>query len=309
MMIDRQTVICIVGPTATGKSGLAVALAKKINGEIISADSMQIYRGFDIGTAKIQSCEMDNIPHHMLDIVPPDASFSVAQYCAAAYPIMEDMIHRCKAPMLVGGTGLYVDALMTQQNFEDMPSDMEYRTALHEKAKRKGNEHIWEQLYQLDPQWAKNLHPNNIRRVIRALEVCHVTGKTMTQYACESKGKSSIRGVYIGLTYADREKLYDKINIRVDRMIDSGLLNEIDGLLKRGVPRDCQAMQAIGYKELLPVLDGEMSLDEAIDILKRNSRRYAKRQLTWFKRNENIHWIFVDQESPIEESNKILNLC
>ena len=308
-MIDNQTIVCIVGPTATGKSGLSIALAKKINGEVISADSMQIYRGFDIGTAKIQPYEMDNIPHHMLNIVPSHASFSVAQYCAIAYPIMEDIIKRCKVPMLVGGTGLYVDALMTQQSFEDMPNDMEYRASLHDEAQKFGNTYVWEQLHQIDPQWADTLHPNNIRRIIRALEIYHVTGKTMTQYAYESKGNSWIHGVYIGLTYADREKLYEKINTRVDNMIAEGLLDEIAGLLQQGVPKDCQAMQAIGYKELLPVLDGKMSLDEAVGILKRNSRRYAKRQLTWFKRNEKIQWIFVDQQDPIEETKKILNLC
>ena len=270
---------------------------------------MQIYRGFDIGTAKIQPHEMDNIPHHMLDIVPPHASFSVAQYCATAYPIMEDIVKRCKVPMLVGGTGLYVDALMTQQAFEDMPNDMEYRASLHDEAQKLGNTHVWEQLHQIDPQWADTLHPNNIRRIIRALEIYRVTGKTMTQYAHESNGNSWIQGVYIGLTYADREKLYDKINTRVDNMIAGGLLDEIAGLLHQGVPRDCQAMQAIGYKELLPVLDRKMSLDEAVEILKRNSRRYAKRQLTWFKRNENIQWIFVDQQDPTEETKKILNLC
>ncbi len=308
-MIDNQTVVCIVGPTATGKSGLSIALAKEINGEVISADSMQIYRGFDIGTAKIQPHEMGNIPHHMLDIVPPHASFSVAQYCSTAYPIMEDIIKRCKVPMLVGGTGLYVDALMTQQAFEDMPNDMEYRASLHDEAQKLGNTHVWEQLHQIDPQWADTLHPNNIRRIIRALEIYRVTGKIMTQYAHESKGNSWIQGVYIGLTYVDREKLYDKINTRVDNMIAGGLLDEIAGLLHQGVPRDCQAMQAIGYKELLPVLDGKMSLDEAVEILKRNSRRYAKRQLTWFKRNENIQWIFLDQQDPTEETKKILNLC
>lgn len=308
-MLENQTVVCIVGPTATGKSGLSIALAKQIHGEVISADSMQIYRGFDIGTAKIQPLEMGNIPHHMIDIVPSHASFSVAQYCATAYPIMEDIIKRCKVPMLVGGTGLYVDALLMGQTFEEMPNDPEYRTSLQNQANKMGNTYVWEQLRHVDPQWADTLHPNNIRRIIRALEIYRVSGKTMSQLACESKDNQPIQSVCIGLTYADREKLYKKINTRVDKMITDGLLEEIENLLRDGVPRDCQAMQAIGYKELLPVIDGQMDLDEAVERLKRNSRRYAKRQLTWFKRNEKIQWICVDQQDPVEQAKKILNLC
>lgn len=307
-MFDKQTVICIVGPTATGKSGLSVALAKHINGEIISADSMQIYCGFDVGTAKIRPQEMGGIPHHMLNIVAANASFSVAQYCAMARPIMEDIMSRCKVPMLVGGTGLYIDSLLSAQPFEEMDVDKEYRISLHEKAEKFGNLAVWEDLHQIDPQWADTLHPNNIRRVIRALEIYRITGKTMTQYVAQTKGSASVQSVYIGLTYADREKLYDKINGRVDAMLGNGLLDEIKTLLQQGIPRDCQAMQAIGYKELLPVIDETMSMDEAVDILKRNSRRYAKRQLTWFKKNDKIHWIHVDQQDPVSESKKILNI-
>ncbi len=308
-MHEKHPVVCIVGPTATGKSGLSITLAKQINGEVISADSMQIYRGFDIGTAKIQPHEMEGICHHMLDIVPPDASFSVAQYCAMARPIMENMIRQCKAPILVGGTGLYVDSLLTGQTFEDMVNDMDYRSSLQDQAEKFGNQYVWDQLYQMDPQWAQTLHPNNIRRIIRAMEIYHVTGKTMTQYARESQEKNPIKSIYIGLSYKDREMLYEKINNRVDQMIANGLLDEVKGLLQNGVPRDCQAMQAIGYKELIPVLDGIIGMEEAVDTIKRNSRRYAKRQLTWFNRNKQIHWIYVDQQDPKEQAMKILNLC
>lgn len=308
-MHDKHSVVCIVGPTATGKSGLSVALAKQIHGEVISADSMQIYRGFDIGTAKIQPHEMDGVCHHMLDVVPPYASFSVAQYCAMARPIMKKMMNECKVPILVGGTGLYIDSLLNGQEFEDMVNDIEYRISLQDMAAQYGNQHVWNMLNQIDPQWAQTLHPNNMRRIIRAMEIYHVTGKTMTQYAKDSTKKNPIHSVYIGLSYADRENLYKKINNRVDQMILNGLLDEIKGLLQSGVPRDCQAMQAIGYKELIPVLDGAISMEEAIDLIKRNSRRYAKRQLTWFKRNNQIHWIYVDQQDPKEQAMKILNLC
>ena len=308
-MPEKHPVVCIVGPTATGKSGLSIALAKQINGEVISADSMQIYRGFDIGTAKIQPHEMDGVKHHMLDIIPPYASFSVAQYCGMARPIMENIFHQRKVPMLVGGTGLYIDSLLAGQTFEDMVNDMDYRSSLHDLAEKFGNQYVWDRLYQIDPQWAQTLHPNNIRRIIRAMEIYHATGKTMTQYAHESQEKKPIKSVYIGLSYGDREKLYEKINNRVDQMIANGLLDEIKGLLQNGVPRDCQAMQAIGYKEFIPVVDGIISMEEAVDSIKRNSRRYAKRQLTWFKRNEQIHWIDVDQQDPKEQAMKILNLC
>ncbi len=307
-MLDRKTVVCIVGATATGKSGLALELAKLLDGEIVSADSMQIYRGFDIGTAKISSDQMQGIAHHMLDIVAPSASFSVAQYCTAAESIIEDIFSRCKVPLLVGGTGLYVDSLLSSLDFEDMAVDEGYRKELTEYAAQHGNQAVWDMLAQVDPALAQTLHPNNRRRVIRALEVYHISGKPMSECAEKAQIQERFPCIYIGLRYADREKLYRRIDQRVDDMLEQGLLQEIENLLASGLPRDCQALQAIGYKEFLPVLDGEITLDEAVETVKRNSRRYAKRQYTWFKRNERIHWIDVDRDNVWEKAKEILGI-
>ncbi len=308
MMLDRKTVVCILGATATGKSGLALALAKQLDGEIISADSMQIYRDFNIGTAKIRPDQMQGIAHHMLDIVAPSASFSVAQYCTAAESIIEDVFSRCKVPVLVGGTGLYIDSLLSSLDFEDMAVDEEYRKELTVYAEQHGNQAVWDMLNQVDPALAQTLHPNNLRRVIRALEVYRATGKPMSECAKQARIHKRFDCIYIGLRYADREKLYARIDQRVDEMLSAGLLQEIKDLLDAGLPRDCQALQAIGYKEFLPVLDGAIALDDAVETVKRNSRRYAKRQYTWFKRNEQIHWIDVDQEDALEKAKEILGL-
>lgn len=307
-MMDRQTVVCILGATATGKSGLALELAKRLDGEVVSADSMQIYRGFNIGTAKIRPEQMQGIAHHMLDIVAPSASFSVAQYCTAAEAIIGDIFYRRKVPLLVGGTGLYIDSLLSSLDFEDMTVDEEYRKELTAYAAQQGNQAVWERLNQVDPALAKTLHPNNLRRAIRALEVYHISGKPMSECARQAQRNKRFDCVYIGLRYADREKLYERIDRRVDEMLSAGLLQEIEGLLAKDLPRDCQALQAIGYKEFLPVLDGVIDLDDAVETVKRNSRRYAKRQYTWFKRNAQIHWINVDREDVLEKAKEILDL-
>ena len=307
--MDKHTVICILGATATGKSRLSVALAHEMDGEIISADSMQIYRGFDIGTAKITAEQMQGISHHMLDVVEPSASFSVAQYCKMAQSCIEDIASRCKVPILVGGTGLYIDSLLSGLDFARMDIDEEYRAQLAEEAAVRGNLAVWERLQAVDPILAQSLHPNNLRRVIRALEVFHVSGRPMSELAKQAQEGSRIPCVYIGLRYADREQLYARIDERVDLMVEQGLLAEIRDLLEAGVSRDCQALQAIGYKEFLPYLAGEIELDEAIDLVKRNSRRYAKRQYTWFKRNQQIHWIDVDRENSLERAKYILKLA
>lgn len=306
-MPDKRTVICILGATATGKSGLSLSLAHQLDGEIVSADSMQIYKGFDIGTAKIRPDQMQGITHHMLDIVDPSASFSVAQYCAMAQKCIENIFNKCKAPILVGGTGLYIDSLLSSLNFAEMAVDEEYRAQLSAFAAEHGNQAVWDQLYAVDPSLADTLHPNNLRRVIRGLEVYRVSGKTMSECAKQARVAHRYDCVYIGLRYADRLKLYARIDERVDQMVEQGLLVEIKGLLDSGVPRDCQALQAIGYKEFLPYLDGTVGFDEAVETVKRNSRRYAKRQYTWFKRNDQIHWIDVDRENVLEKAEHILN--
>lgn len=306
--MDNKTVICILGATATGKSGLSLSLANQINGEVISADSMQIYRGLDIGTAKISKSQMQGITHHMLDIVAPTDNFSVAQYCTMAQACIEDIFDRRKVPMLVGGTGLYIDSLLSGLEFAEMTVDESYREQLHDLAAKQGNETVWKQLNEVDPALAQTLHPNNLRRVIRALEVYHVSGQPMSEMAKIAQREPKYPCIYIGLRYADRQLLYKRINERVDHMLEQGLLSEIERVLDAGVPRDCQALQAIGYKEFLPYFDGMISLDEAVETAKRNSRRYAKRQYTWFKRNEQIHWIDVDLENSLERAKKILGL-
>ena len=306
--MDNNTVICILGATATGKSGLSLSLASRLNGEVISADSMQIYRGLDIGTAKIRKDQMQEIVHHMIDIIDPSDNFSVAQYCTMAQMCIEDILSRCKVPMLVGGTGLYIDSLLSGLEFAEMTVDENYREQLHDMAAKQGNEAVWTQLNEVDPVLAQTLHPNNLRRIIRALEVYHVSGQPMSEMAKIAQREPKYPCVYIGLRYADRDMLYRRINERVDHMIEQGLLSEIRNILDAGVQRDCQALQAIGYKEFLPYLDGIMSLDEAVETAKRNSRRYAKRQYTWFKRNKQIHWIDVDLEDSLKKAEEILGL-
>ena len=245
--MDNKTVICILGATATGKSGLSLSLANQINGEVISADSMQIYRGWDIGTAKISKSQMQGITHHMLDIVAPTDNFSVAQYCTMAQACIEDIFDRCKVPMLVGGTGLYIDSLLSGLEFAEMTVDESYREQLHDLAAKQGNETVWKQLNEVDPALAQTLHPNNLRRVIRALEVYHVSGQPMSEMAKIAQREPKYPCIYIGLRYADRQLLYKRINERVDHMLERGLLSEIERVLDAGVPRDCQAFQAIGY--------------------------------------------------------------
>lgn len=307
--MDRHTVVCILGATATGKSGLSLALAHVLDGEVVSADSMQIYKKFNIGTAKICPDQMQGIGHHMIDIVEPSASFSVAQYCTMAQKCMENIFSRCKVPLLVGGTGLYIDSLLSGLAFAEMETDLNYREQLTVYAAQQGNEAVWAMLRDVDPVSAQTLHPNNLRRVIRALEVYRVSGKPMSEMAQQAKGEPRYPCIYIGLRYAQRELLYVQIDERVDRMMEQGLLQEIEELLEMGLPRDCQALQAIGYKEFLPYFDGLISLDEAVETVKRNSRHYAKRQYTWFRRNEQIHWIDVDQENSLERAKKILDLA
>ncbi len=306
--MTENTVICIVGSTATGKSGLAIELAKILDGEIVSADSMQIYRGFTVGTAKVMSDEMQGIPHHLIDIIAPDATFSVAEYCEYAQKAIDDILRRRKVPVLVGGTGLYIDSLMSGISFDEMQIDEDYRESLVRLAQDKGNDAVWQQLSEIDPVSAQALHPNNLRRVIRALEIHHITGQPFSVYAKQARGEAPYSVVYIGLRYRDRQKLYNRIDQRVDEMMENGLLDELRNLIEQGVPTNCQAFQAIGYKELIPVLDGERILDEAIELIKRNSRRYAKRQYTWFKRNSDIHWIDVDCEDVILRAKEILHI-
>lgn len=285
-------VLAVVGPTASGKTALAVELAKRLDGEIVSADSMQIYKGMDIASAKPTEAEKQGIPHHMMDFLSPETPYSVAEYVKAARACILEIHNRQNLPILVGGTGLYVDSLLTGTQFIETETDFDLRARLETEFDALGGEKMLEKLAAFDRDTAARLHPNNRKRIIRAFEVYTLTGKTMTEALAASREKPSpFTPCYLGIAYKNREILYDRINRRVDIMLENGLLAEARAFFQ-GTPDT--AAQAIGYKELKPYLDGVLSLDEAVENLKRATRNYAKRQITWFKRNPQIHWIYAD---------------
>lgn len=285
---NKEKVVVLIGPTAVGKTKISIDLAKKFNGEIISGDSMQIYRGMDIGTAKIKLEEMEGIPHHLLDIKNPDENFSVAEFQQLVRKKITDITNRGKLPMIVGGTGLYIQSVIYDYRFSDGPADPIFRESLEKRVLTEGITPLYEELKQVDPEAALKIHPNNTRRVIRALEVFHCTGKSMSDYQSEQTPELLYDVALIGLTM-EREELYNRINERVDIMMDQGLLDEVKSLYDRGI-HDCQSIQAIGYKEIYDYFNGKTTLDTAIEQLKQNSRRYAKRQLTWFRNKMDVKW-------------------
>lgn len=287
--MDRM--ICIAGPTASGKTDLAVALAVALDGEVVSCDSMQVYRRMDIGTAKPTPEERRGVPHHMLDVVEPDEGMSVGKFVDLAAPVVQDILARGKVAILAGGTGLYMDALVRGHDFAPT-ADRELRRELQAWARQAGGEALLEELRKVDPETAARLHPADEKRLIRALEVYRLTGKTITQHNLETQAvPAKYRPCWLGLDFADRGELYRRIDLRVDRMMQRGLLEEIRGLLAEGVPADATALQAIGYKEFLAALEGRCTVQEAAEMVKKASRHYAKRQLTWFRRNQAISWI------------------
>ena len=291
----KPQVIAVVGPTASGKTSLGAALAKALGGEVISADSMQLYEGMDIATAKPAPEEMCGVPHHLIGVVPQTASFSVAQYKALCCQTIDEVLSRGKVPVLVGGTGLYLDTLFYNTTFFD-EADTSFRDVLTNRADTEGIESLLEELRQIDPETAAVLHTADRKRIIRALEVYYATGKTMREQRAASHEEDSPYGFcVIGLTSEDRGYLYDRINRRVDQMVARGLLAEAEAFF-RNYPAGT-AKQAIGYKELQPYFDGACSLEQALDQLKMETRRYAKRQLTWFRRNKSIHWLMIDRLS------------
>jgi tRNA dimethylallyltransferase len=293
----KAKLICIVGPTATGKTRLAVELALKYNGEVVSADSMQIYKGMDIGTAKPTAAERMGVPHHMMDIVSSFESYSVARYTAEASDVIEKIYSGGKLPIVAGGTGLYIDSLLRNMDFAAFDGDKEYRSELNRLAKREGPGAVHRMLFDIDPESAVKLHENDLKRVIRALEVYKITGETQSAHIRRTKKYGEKYDVlYLGLNFSDREKLYDRINMRVDAMMEAGLLDEVKRLIADGVPTNSTALQAIGYKELIRALEDNLPVPDAVNQIKQNSRRYAKRQITWFKRNANINWIYVDEK-------------
>ncbi len=284
----------MVGPTASGKTALSIALAKKYSAEIVSCDSMQIYKDMDIGTAKPSAEEMDGVPHHLIGFLDCDKSFSVAQYVKLAAEAIVDIRNRGKNVVLVGGTGLYFSSLIDNIVFTEQDSDPKLRAELEELAKEQGGERLLEILRELDPEIAEKLHPNNLGRIIRAIEVCKTTGTTMTeQQRIAREQESDYDPLIIGLDFSDRQKLYDRINLRVDLMLENGLMGENRRLLDFNLSKT--AFQAIGFKEFLPYLNGSATLDECAENLKMQTRRYAKRQLTWFRRDGRINWIYIDE--------------
>ena len=297
----KSKIIVIVGPTAAGKSALALELAKRLDGEIVSCDSMQIYKHMNIGTAKPTANELAVVRHHMIDIVEPDIAepYSCADFAGAARVAINSIIERGKLPVLCGGTGLYIDSIIKQTDFSDMDNDPAYREELFRLAESKGNQFVHDMLREIDPDSAEAIHPNNVKRVIRALEIFKFTGKTKTEWDAASHiNDSPYDPVIIGITYLDRELLYKRIDARVDIMIRDGLIDEASYLYKNNILRpDSTAAQAIGYKELFAYFDGETDLESAIENIKRETRRYAKRQMTWFKRNTNIKWLYPDEVS------------
>lgn len=300
--MNKTKIICVVGATASGKTDLAVKLAKAVDGEIISADSMQVYKNMPIATAVATKEEQDGVPHHLVEFLDTDQIFSVADFVERAKVLIDEITARGRVPIVAGGTGLFVDSLVKNISFSQVGSNAEIRNELAEKS----NEELFEKLVELDPKSAEDIHPNNRKRVIRALELC-MSGTSKTEQNENSMLiDSPYDALYIGIGYRDRQKLYDRINKRVDLMLDAGLENEARQMLgKQGLT----ARQAIGYKELQPYIDGNITLDEAVEGLKRETRRYAKRQLTWFRRNENINWLYADEMSRDELVEKAVDLA
>lgn len=303
----KKKLLVLAGPTGVGKTELSINLAKKLNGEIISADSMQIYKYMDIGSAKVTKEEMDGVCHHLIDVVEPDKEFSVSEYKDLGTEAINEILEKGKLPMIVGGTGLYINSLTCNMNFSETEKDEEYRKELESIAKEKGNIYVHEMLKDIDMESYKNIHANNLKRVIRALEVYKLTGEPFSSYNAGDSFYESDYDIYFYVLTMDREKLYERINKRVDIMMEKGLLEECIKLKEMGYTSSMQSMQGIGYKEILYYLEGKISLEEAIDKVKQGSRNYAKRQLTWFRRDPRA--VFLDKDTMTEEEiiNKISN--
>lgn len=294
-------ILVICGPTASGKTALAVELALRHHGEVVSADSMQIYRRMDIGTAKPTQAEMRGVPHHMLDVADPEEDFSVARYVDMAAKCVDDILSRGKLPILAGGTGLYIDSLLSGRTFAPFQPDSPLRGQLDEQLRREGGAAMLARLAQVDPDSAARLHPNDEKRIVRALEVYQSTGKTITQHNLETQAiPPRYDALTLALAFERREDMWSRIDRRVDQMMDQGLVAEVQGLLDSGVPAKCTAMQAIGYKEMAAALLSGGDVRAAAEEIQLRSRQYAKRQLTWFKRNKAARWLLWGREPDFE---------
>lgn len=304
---EKINIVSVVGPTASGKTRLAVDICKAIDGEVVSCDSMQIYKNMNIATAKPDADEMDGIPHHMIDFLSPDQKFSVASYCEKAKKCIEDINDRGNVPVITGGTGLYYSSLVDNVSFSDETDDTSLREELTQRLKSDGAQALLDELYKIDPQTAQQLHPNNSGRIVRALEVYYKNGMTMSEQKRLSRlGDKMYNCKAIGLDAKDRQFLYDRINRRVDDMLSRGLLEEAKRFLAENPGKT--SGQAIGYKELKPYFEGRLTLDEAVENLKMETRRYAKRQLTWFRRDKRINWLYIDEMSYEELLEKALKI-
>ena len=303
-MANKPKLIIIAGPTAVGKTDISVKVAKKLGGEIISADSMQVYRDMNIGTAKVTKEEMQGIPHHLIDVLDPSDNFNVSIFKNLSDEAITSVLCRNKVPVMVGGTGFYIQAVLYGIDFSEGETDEGYSESLYKMVSDEGDkaeERLYEKLKEVDPSSAEIIHRNNIKRVIRALEYYHCTGKTISEKNDEEKNKEEIFDSYFFVITDDRQTLYDRIDKRVDKMMENGLLDEVNNLYKRGISQESTSMHGIGYSQLIPVIKGEDTLEHAVEIIKRDSRRYAKRQLTWFKREKNVIWIDRQNYSDNDE--------
>lgn len=289
-------VLFIIGPTAVGKSKLAVELAKKLDGEVISADSMQVYIGMDIGTAKSSKEELEEVPHHLINIIAPDKPWSVSDFLNNAKQLIEDISSRGKLPIIEGGTGMYLNALIEGYSFPNIKKDEKVRLHLEDEAKKQGSPFLYEKLKKIDPETAEKIHFNDTKRIVRALEIYELTGQPMSKQATKDEANANFEPVIIGLDL-ERHELYKRIEARVDDMLAKGLIEEVSGLIKEGYDPKLTSMQAIGYKEVAEHLHGKYKREELVNILKQNTRNFAKRQMTWFRRFKNVHWFDVEKTS------------
>ena len=300
----KKPLVVLTGPTAVGKTKLSISLAKALNGEIISADSMQVYKYMDIGSAKITEKEMDGVPHHLINVLSPFEEFHIVRFQELAKKAMEDIYNRGKTPVFVGGTGFYIQAITKDIDFTEGEEDKQYREELSRLAAEKGNEFLHEMLQEVDKKSAEEIHANNVKRVIRALEFYKENGFPISQHNEEQKQNETPYNLAYFVLNAPRDLLYERIDRRVDEMMENGLVKEVQKLKDMGCRREMTSMQGLGYKEILSFLDGEIPLDEAVRILKRDTRHFAKRQLTWFRRESNVVW--VDKDKFAFNDEKIL---
>lgn len=304
----NDKLIIISGPTAVGKTSLSISLAKELDGEIISCDSMQVYKNMDIGTAKPTVAEMDGVPHHLIDFLSPFDEFSVATFKQLVFEKIDEIKGRNKVPILCGGTGFYTNAIIYNTEFTEMEKDDDYREYLNEILETKGIDYLYNMLKEVDEDSLKTIHKNNTKKVIRALEFNHLTGEKMSEHNETEKKKEPFFNVFHFVLDIDRSLLYDRINKRVDLMFDDGLYDEVNNLLEQGATKELQSMQGIGYKEFFGYFDNEYDLETCKELIKQNSRNYAKRQLTWFRNKSNANWISVDNLVGYEVLVRLLNV-